>query len=173
MEHATRRRAPATTAHRRIAAPLGDLVLVARDGRLSALHLPGSTAPDPADLGPEDPDLLPDAVAQLAEYVAGTRTTFDLDLDLVGTDFQRRVWSHLATIPYGTTVSYGDVATHVGGPLTTRAVGVANGANPVPIIVACHRVIGADGSLAGYAGGLVAKRWLLDHESGAATLFDP
>lgn len=165
-------RAPATTTHRRIDSPLGDLVLVARDGVLSALHLPHATAPDPADLGPEDPDLLPEAVAQLEEYFGGTRTTFDLDLDLGGTDFQQRVWAHLATIPYGATVSYGQVAAHVGGPLTTRAVGVANGANPVAIIVACHRVIGADGSLAGYAGGLETKRWLLDHESGATTLFD-
>lgn len=176
MEHATMSRtSPRTapsTAHRRVSSPLGELVLVARGDTLTALHLPGASRPDPTDLGPEDPTLVPRAVAQLDQYFAGARTTFDLELELDGTDFQRRVWSRLATIPYGTTVSYGDVAAHVGGPRTVRAVGLANGANPVAIVVPCHRVIGADGNLVGYGGGLPAKRWLLDHESGAATLFD-
>ncbi len=110
------------------------------------------------------------ALAQLDEYfsppgpMAGSRRQFDLPLDLRGTPFQQRVWRQLLAIPYGQTASYADVARALGDPRTVRAVGVANGRNPVAIVVPCHRVIGSDGSLTGYAGGLWRKEWLLKHE---------
>ena len=105
-----------------------------------------------------------DAVAQLEAYFAGHRTDFELHLDLVGTSFQRRVWAALQTIPYGETRSYGEIAEQIGAPGASRAVGRANGHNPIGIIVPCHRVIGANGSLTGYGGGLDRKRALLDLE---------
>ena len=104
---------------------------------------------------------------QLAEYFAGTRMDFELTLNPAGTPFQLTVWSALREIPYGATASYGKIAAAIGRPDAARAVGWANGQNPIPIIVPCHRVIGADGSLTGYGGGLPAKRWLLAHEAGA------
>src|SRR2546428_775110 len=104
------------------------------------------------------------ACEQLAEYFAKARTAFDLPLDPPGTPFQRRVWSALRIIPYGTTVSYGELARRLGDVRATRAVGAANGKNPIPIIVPCHRVIGARGELTGFGGGLDRKRWLLEHE---------
>ena len=100
------------------------------------------------------------------EYFAGERTTFDLDLSPTGTTFQLRVWQQLRTIPYGATCSYADVARAIGADNGFRAVGLANGRNPISIIVPCHRVIGADGSLTGYGGGMDRKRWLLSHERG-------
>jgi methylated-DNA-[protein]-cysteine S-methyltransferase len=114
----------------------------------------------------DDPSpLLDDVAAQLEAYFSGERTTFELPLDLSGTEFQRRCWLALATIPYGQTVSYGEQARRLGlGPETARAVGTANGQNPVPVILPCHRVIGADGSLTGFGGGLDLKRFLLEHE---------
>jgi methylated-DNA-[protein]-cysteine S-methyltransferase len=102
---------------------------------------------------------------QLAEYFAGERQQFDVPIKLVGTPFQQRVWQELERIPFGTTITYAQLAQRVGKPTASRAVGNANGRNPVSIIVPCHRVIGADGSLTGYAGGLDRKRWLLDHEA--------
>ncbi|MCA9647239.1 MAG: methylated-DNA--[protein]-cysteine S-methyltransferase [Myxococcales bacterium] len=105
------------------------------------------------------------AQKQLSEYFAGKRQTFDLELDPRGTEFQCRVWHELGQIPFGETRSYGDVAKTLGKPTASRAVGAANGKNPIPIILACHRVIGASGALTGFAGGLDTKRWLLDHES--------
>ncbi|HEY8022769.1 MAG TPA: methylated-DNA--[protein]-cysteine S-methyltransferase [Thermoanaerobaculia bacterium] len=102
--------------------------------------------------------------AQLAEYFAGRRRDFDLELDPPGTPFQRQVWGELARIPYGATVSYGELARRVGRPNASRAVGAANGANPIPIVLPCHRVIGSDGSLTGYGGGLPIKRALLSLE---------
>ncbi|WP_420451097.1 methylated-DNA--[protein]-cysteine S-methyltransferase [Ilumatobacter sp.] len=104
------------------------------------------------------------AAAQLEEYFAGTRRSFHVALDAAGTPFQRRAWEALARIPYGRTVTYGEQAAAMGDPRTARAVGAANGRNPIPIIVGCHRVIGRDGSLTGFAGGLEAKRHLLDLE---------
>lgn len=105
------------------------------------------------------------AAAQLAEYFAGTRTQFDLPLAAVGTAFQHRVWQALRLIPYGRTASYGDIARRLGlGPASSRAVGLANGANPISIVVPCHRVIGANGTLTGYGGGLERKQFLLDLE---------
>ena len=104
------------------------------------------------------------AKRQVAEYFARERHEFDLELDLVGTDFQVAAWRALATIPYGTTVSYAQQAMRIGRPSAVRAIGAANGRNPVSIVLPCHRVIGANGSLTGFAGGLDAKRYLLDHE---------
>jgi O-6-methylguanine DNA methyltransferase len=101
---------------------------------------------------------------QIGEYFEGCRRVFDLDLDLRGTDFQKKVWSEVARVPYGRTVSYGDIAHVMGKPKAARAVGAANGANPIPIVIPCHRIVGADGSLTGYGGGLKRKRWLLAHE---------
>ena len=107
---------------------------------------------------------------QLEEYFAGERTLFDVALEMEGTPFQRRVWRELEAIPYGETISYGELARRVGQPSAARAVGLANGRNPVAVIVPCHRVIGADGSLTGYGGGMERKRILLGLESGAARL---
>lgn len=149
--------------------PVGPLTLVAVDGVLAGLymaaqrHLPPSEAfGDPA----EDPDGAPfaAAAAQLREYFAGERTAFDLDLALNGTAFQRRVWQALRGIPYGQTVSYGQLADRLGQPSASRAVGLANGKNPIGIIVPCHRVVGADGGMTGYGGGIERKRFLLAHE---------
>jgi methylated-DNA-[protein]-cysteine S-methyltransferase len=108
--------------------------------------------------------------AQLDEYFAGRRTSFDVTLTLSGTAFQRRVWSELQAIPYGESISYGELARRIGIPSASRAVGTANGLNPIAVIVPCHRVIGADGSLTGYGGGLERKRFLLDLEAGALQL---
>jgi methylated-DNA-[protein]-cysteine S-methyltransferase len=102
--------------------------------------------------------------AQLEEYFAGRRQTFDLPLDPVGTSFQRAAWDALRTIDYGSTVSYGEQAARMGDRRKARAVGAANGRNPISIVVPCHRVVGADGALTGFAGGLETKAWLLDHE---------
>ncbi len=109
------------------------------------------------------------AVDQLEEYFGGQRTEFELELELVGTPFQRRVWSALMTIPYGQTRSYGEIALQLDAPGASRAVGLANGRNPIAIIVPCHRVIGANGNLTGYGGGLSRKRALLDLETATAS----
>lgn len=111
------------------------------------------------------------ASAQLREYFAGERRTFDLPLAPRGTEFQQRVWRALTEIPYGKTLSYGELARHIGKPSASRAVGLANGANPLPIVVPCHRVIGADGSLTGFGGGLPIKRRLLALESAQGRFF--
>jgi len=105
-----------------------------------------------------------DVAAQLDAYFAGELSTFDLEMNLLGTPFQQRVWSQLCDIPYGETISYGELARRVGNANASRAVGLANGRNPIALIVPCHRVIGANGSLTGYGGGLERKTWLLEHE---------
>ena len=151
-----------TTEQLSISSPIGDLTLVASDRGLCAVDW-GSTRVK----RPLDNPVLRAAATQLDEYFAGTRRAFDLPLDLRGTLFQNRTWSALAEIPYGTTVSYGEQARRLGVPRAARAVGAANGSNPLPIVLPCHRVIGADGALTGYGGGLDVKRWLLAHEAGA------
>jgi methylated-DNA-[protein]-cysteine S-methyltransferase len=154
--------------------PEGELFLaVDDDGRVLRVHFVDVDGPLPVEPGwEEDVDALTNMVDQLDEYFAGTRTDFDLPLSLHGTDFQRRVWLELTRIPYGETISYGELARRIGRPNAMRAVGLANGRNPVSIIVPCHRVIGADGSLTGYGGGLDRKRLLLGLESDdALTLF--
>jgi methylated-DNA-[protein]-cysteine S-methyltransferase len=143
--------------------PVGDILLRAdADGRLTDLYLRhDETAP--ASGGPFD------AVReQLDAYFAGELDAFDLDLEPRGTPFQQRVWAELTKIPYGGTISYSELARRLGDPKLVRAVGLANGRNPISIVIPCHRVIGADGSLVGYGGGLERKRWLLEHEAVAA-----
>jgi methylated-DNA-[protein]-cysteine S-methyltransferase len=143
--------------------PLGPLTLVGGDDGLRAIYFPGRSGP--VDEAARDSRPFADAIDQLAAYFAGERRRFELSLSLEGTPFQRRVWAALAEIPYGRTTSYGELAAQIGRPDRVRAVGAAVGRTPVPIIVPCHRVIGADGSLTGYGGGLQRKRWLLDLES--------
>lgn len=164
------------TCFRVIDSLVGPLTLAGRDGALGHLRMAGQThEPDRAGWI-EDDDAFPEAVEQLDAYFAGELTTFDLELELAGTDFQRRVWSALRTIPYGETRSYGEIAGQIGAPGASRAVGLANGRNSIGIIVPCHRVIGASGSLTGYGGGLDRKRALLDLEKrrkpAALTLFE-
>jgi methylated-DNA-[protein]-cysteine S-methyltransferase len=152
-----------------IASPVGPLRLRARGDELAAVHLPTDEhVPDePEDARPSD--VLLATADQLREYFAGHRRTFDLPLAPQGTGFQQIVWNALLAIPFGQTRSYGQIAAAIGRPAASRAVGAANGRNPIAIIVPCHRVIGASGDLTGYGGGLPTKRWLLAHE-GAATL---
>ena len=145
-----------------MASPIGRLRLLAADGALVAVLLPDDPGP-PAPEAPRDP-VLERARGQLAEYFAGARTAFDLPLRPAGTAFQREVWAVLQAIPFGETRSYANVARAVGRPAAVRAVGAANGRNPLAIVVPCHRVIGSGGALTGYAGGLDRKRWLLAHE---------
>ncbi len=149
-----------------IDSPLGAL-LAARDaGGVTALYLPtGKNAHGPAPDWTRDDSAFDDVRGQLEEYFAGDRQQFDLPLNPSGTRFQHEVWAHLRLIPYGETTSYGRTASAIGAPNGSRAVGTANGQNPISIIVPCHRVIGADGSLTGYGGGVEAKRWLLAHEA--------
>ena len=124
------------------------------------------------NLAGETRGLLDRVEAQLIEYFAGKRTTFDLPLEPSGTDFQLSVWELLRGIPYGVTTSYGELARRLGDPKATRAVGAANGANPIPIIVPCHRVVGSKGELTGFGGGIERKRWLLEHEGALMPLGD-
>lgn len=164
--------------HTVVDSPYGPLTLVATDGVLSGLYMTGQRHRPPQESfggradEPLDPDgPFPEAIRQLTAYFAGERTGFDLPLRLEGTPFQRRVWEELRRIPYGRTVSYGELAERLGAPGAARAVGLANGKNPVGIIVPCHRVVGAGGDLTGYGGGLERKRRLLAHESGPERLF--
>ncbi|MHB8605216.1 MAG: methylated-DNA--[protein]-cysteine S-methyltransferase [Thermoplasmatota archaeon] len=154
-----------------LASPVGTLLLEASDDGLSRVNFAPSREPDrsmPADM------LLASAASQLKEYFAGARRAFDLPLAMDGTEFRERVWRALLDVPYGKTASYLDIALALGDPESVRAVGAANGANPIAIVVPCHRIIGSDGSLTGYGGGLDNKRWLLALErkvaSGQATL---
>jgi methylated-DNA-[protein]-cysteine S-methyltransferase len=166
-----------------VPSPVGPIRLRADSaGRLTGLRIGGGVhapAPEPS---PEDPGaldeggtrvdeggthVLDDAVAQLAEYFAGRRRCFDLPLAPEGSPFQRRVWDRLRQIPFGTTTSYGQLATDLGRPGAARAVGHANARNPIAVIIPCHRVIGASGSLTGYGGGLAVKKHLLDLEARA------
>lgn len=161
------------TSFTRIASPVGELVLTATDAALTGIYFPTSRhGPPPSDRaawvaddghGPASALLLR-ARRQLDEYFAGTRTTFAVPLAATGTVFERRVWDALRAIPYGTTTSYGVLARQLGDARATRAVGAANGKNPIPIIVPCHRVVGARGELTGFGGGIDRKRWLLEHE---------
>lgn len=156
-----------------IDSPVGKLLLTAEDAGLTSAWfephhvrmLPGAVKWYRAGeaIGPAS-DVLAAAREQLGAYFAGTRTTFDLPLAAAGTDFQKRVWAALRAIAFGETISYGELARRIGDPAASRAVGLANGRNPIPVIVPCHRVIGAKGELTGFGGGLERKRWLLQHE---------
>ena len=147
--------------------PLGELTLTAEDGVLTGLKLPG--APEPRDHARDDA-ALPEVRAELTAYFAGEAVAFTTAPRVDGSAFERRVWREVSAIPCGETASYGEIARRIGHPDGARAVGLANARNPVAIIVPCHRVIGSDGSLTGYAGGLERKRWLLDHEAGVTAL---
>ncbi|MDE3128677.1 MAG: methylated-DNA--[protein]-cysteine S-methyltransferase [Gemmatimonadota bacterium] len=161
--------------------PLGTLTLGASDDGLAAVYFErhkhgpsdGERRAWQLDHGGANPAsrTLATAREQLAAYFAGQRREFDLPLAPGGTPFQQRVWAELRKIPYGGTASYGELARRLGAPTASRAVGTANGRNPLSIVVPCHRVIGANGSLVGYGGGLERKRWLLNFEGGSATLF--
>lgn len=147
--------------------PVGAALLTSEGDALTRLSLGASREALRAgwEHATTGPGVLAEACAQLHEYFAGARTAFDLPLAPAGTEFQRRVWDALARVPYGETTSYAAVARALGDPKAVRAVGAANGRNPIGVVVPCHRVIGADGSLTGYAGGLDRKRWLLRHEA--------
>lgn len=147
--------------------PLGRILLSGTEKALAGLWIVGEKhAPEIEPSWVEDDAPFAEALRQLDEYFAGTRQEFDLPLTAEGTAFQKQVWEALRGIPFGVTKTYGQLATQIGNPKAMRAVGLANGQNPISIIVPCHRVIGASGSLTGYGGGLKAKRWLLDHEQG-------
>lgn len=153
--------------------PVGTLTLAAGDAGLVAIlwenDRPGRVALGPTQASDDHPVLVA-ACDQLAAYFAGTLTTFDLPLDPRGTPFQRAVWGALLTIPYGETRSYGAIAAQIGRPSASRAVGAANGRNPLSIVAPCHRVVGSTGALTGFAGGLAAKERLLALEQGARRL---
>ncbi|ASU77880.1 cysteine methyltransferase [Actinopolyspora erythraea] len=151
-----------STRHTVIASPVGDLTAVAEDDHLVGLYFAGREHGNPAAaLGPRIDEDFPDTRLQLDEYFAGERTRFDLPLAPHGDEFEQRVWELIAEIDYGETRSYGELARRLGGPGLSRAVGTATGRNPISVIVPCHRVIGADGSLTGFGGGLDRKRFLL------------
>ncbi|MGA7051890.1 MAG: methylated-DNA--[protein]-cysteine S-methyltransferase [Mycobacterium sp.] len=162
--------------YRTIDSPIGPLTLAGSGSALTALRMVDQTyEPSHADWSLDSGAFGP-AVNQLEAYFAGELVDFDIELDLRGTEFQQRVWKALLTIPYGETRSYGEIAEQIGAPGAARAVGLANGHNPIAIVVPCHRVIGASGSLTGYGGGLDRKRTLLELEEKRAsvnlTLFD-
>jgi methylated-DNA-[protein]-cysteine S-methyltransferase len=141
--------------------PVGTITIVGDDGQVTAVHLDDLT---PDDTWRADRTALGAAAAQLEAYFDGTLENFDLPLNAAGTAFQRAVWHELSLIPFGEVTTYGEIARRVGKPTGSRAVGAANGRNPIAIVVPCHRVIGADGTLTGYAGGMWRKQWLLKHE---------
>jgi methylated-DNA-[protein]-cysteine S-methyltransferase len=171
-----------STVYSTMPSTVGELLLTAEDGRLTGLYMPADAwardrspwawdrsarSPDafspPAGMARDDAALA-GARSQLEEYFAGTRTAFDLPLAPAGTPFQQRVWDELQRVGYGETITYGELAARIGRPGCARAAGSANGANPVSIVIPCHRVIGANGSLTGYGGGIEAKRYLLELE---------
>ena len=156
------------TAYTTIDSPIGEILLTGEGGALTRLYM-APFALDP--VWRRDDAALAEPARQLAEYFAGERTEFEFELAPHGTEFQRRVWGLLLEIPYGETRTYGSLANELGNPRRVRAVGLANGRNPISIVVPCHRVIGADGSLVGYGGGLERKRALLAHEAEVAAGF--
>ncbi|MHA6790765.1 methylated-DNA--[protein]-cysteine S-methyltransferase [Pseudomonas bijieensis] len=153
--------------YKTIPSPVGQLILVARETRLAAILWENERL-NRVRLGPLEEDIqhpvLKETERQLLEYFAGQRRRFELELDFAGTDFQIRVWQALLSIPFAETRSYRDIAIQIGQPTAVRAVGAANGRNPISIIAPCHRVIGSSGSLTGFAGGLAAKQFLLSLE---------
>jgi methylated-DNA-[protein]-cysteine S-methyltransferase len=157
--------------HTVVPSPIGPLTVVREDGELVRLAMSPPGRFVDAELGERTDEGFAEVVAQLGEYFAGERTAFDLPLRPVGSGFELAVWEQLTRIPYGETRSYGFVANAVGEPGGAQAVGAANGRNPLAIVVPCHRVIGADGSLVGFGGGLPRKRFLLDLEQRESRLF--
>ena len=157
--------------HTVVPSPIGPLTVVREGGELVRLAMSPPAHLDPDELGGRSDEGFGDVVRQLGEYFAGERTTFDLPLRPHGSAFELAVWDQLTRIPYGETRSYGYVAKAVGEPGGAQAVGAANGRNPLAVVVPCHRVIGADGTLVGFGGGLPRKRFLLDLEQRADRLF--
>lgn len=149
----------------RITSPIGMLTLTSNGAALTQLLMARESEPDVEQVPSEADSVLAAAREQLDAYFDMRLTRFDLPLEPRGTDFQRRVWDSLRAIPFGETISYAELARRIDNPKAVRAVGAANGRNPLMIIVPCHRVIGADGSLTGFGGGIDRKRWLLDHEA--------
>lgn len=147
--------------------PVGDLLVVGSEEGLLRIEFPPAAAPAGV---PRDERRLAPVLRQIDEYFAGSRREFDVPLAPRGTAFQLEVWRALQRIPYGETRSYAEIARSIGRPAATRAVGAANGANPIPIIIPCHRVIGSNGALTGFGGGIDVKRWLLDLEAGGRTI---
>ena len=154
------------TAYLTAPAPFGVIRLEGHDEGITSIGLGQQASAVDADVSHP---LLERCRAQLEAYFKGQRQTFDIPLAAVGTAFQHQVWAALREIPFGETVSYGAIASALGKPAASRAVGMANGRNPLPIVVPCHRVIGANGQLTGYSGGLACKRWLLAHEQAMKT----
>ena len=158
--------------HTQVQTAFGEFTIVADDAAVTAVYFPGNEPDDswgePAT--PDDHPVLARAASELREFLAGERTEFDVPLRPVGTDFQRQAWSALIQIPYGQTRSYAQQAAVIGRPSAVRAVGAANGRNPIPVLIPCHRVIGSGGTLTGYAGGTELKARLLELESGQASL---
>lgn len=165
---------PTADAARVVDTPIGPLTLVASEAGLHELRFPEDRRPAhqvlERSVDDEEPSVLGEAAAQLVEYFAGERREFELRLVPRGTPFQLAAWEALRAIPYASTVSYGEQARRLGDRSKTRAVGAANGRNPIPVIIPCHRVVGADGKLVGFGGGLETKAWLLDHERRVAGL---
>jgi methylated-DNA-[protein]-cysteine S-methyltransferase len=159
-----------STIYTAVPSPVGSLTLVAQEGALVGLYMAQHLHWAGVGNASRDDAAFAATRAQLEEYFAGDRTSFDLPVRLAGTPFQHEVWQALRAIPYGATISYGELAQRIGRPAAVRAVGLANGKNPVSIVVPCHRVIGSDGSLTGYGGGLERKRYLLELEQ-RTTLF--
>lgn len=161
-----------TVQHATVDSPIGPLTVVVSAAGVRAILWPDDDGPrvpaeEAAGMEPVPAEIATttdNVTTQLDEYFAGTRTSFDLPLDPIGTEFQREAWRALCAIPYGATVSYGEQAERMGDRNKARAVGAANGRNPIPIIVPCHRVVGSNGSLTGFAGGIDTKRFLLDLE---------
>jgi methylated-DNA-[protein]-cysteine S-methyltransferase len=148
--------------------PIGNLLLVSNGDALTGLYMSNhSGGPTPESNWTRDERAFETICALLTEYFAGSVHEFDVALAPAGTEFQKKVWRELRRIPFGETISYGELARRIGQPAASRAVGHANGQNPISIIVPCHRVIGADGTLTGYGGGLERKKWLLEHEAAA------
>ncbi len=146
--------------HRTVASPLGNILLQSDKDSLLLLQFLGEASVQDSRI----PEILGKAAIQLDEYFGGSRRVFDLALSVEGTDFQERVWQLVQQVEYGKTSSYGELANHLGSSVFSRAVGLANGKNPIPIIIPCHRIIGSSGKLTGYSGGLERKKWLLLHE---------
>ena len=153
-----------TMYYQQMSCPFGTVHLYATEQHLKALLFKPWAKIEKSVLTQQSNAVLEQTKSQLNEYFEGTRQTFSIPLESQGTDFQKQVWQTLTTIPFGTTWNYGQLATAIGNKNASRAVGAANGKNPISIIVPCHRVIGANGTLTGYAGGLNAKEWLLKHE---------
>lgn len=154
--------APATVSML-LSTPLGKICLASDGTALMELWLP-SKVDEKVTVSGEPDEVLRETARQLKAYFAGELREFDVPMNLTGTSFQKKVWDELTRIPYGETISYAELATRIGNPKACRAVGLANGRNPIAILVPCHRVIGANGTLTGYGGGLPTKQWLLEHE---------